>query len=660
MIELKEICSLSYQHKSVQPFSIQTSPNGTFSITTKTAVQIMKPQFKHNPDLNLFNLKPAVVQCPLDMPTNELDTEEVEIYNNADKLERKSLLLDQRFLPKLSNKDVSELVQSRAVAWNGSGKFAYLSTYGGIEIFEEINEDNEWKSVVNVGKEYLKYVKKDKKSPLKTMNELESHVEDLLLTSIVFCNVGDEEFLLATTKSSKMVTFRVNFQAKTVEIVRVSEIFERNINRMTVISTKNEVFVAVGSNEGQISLYKVQKSGEICSRNCLWEDKDLLAVSDVQISTLDDGFLAVASKGGHLLAFKLDSKMSCVKKSHEMLTSMPITGLMKTSETSFITVSLNNEVKSVQICPKTLKISSTNVQLDFSLSGNTVYGIAPSHNQAYFVLLSFVTQAHDHLTLRQPLNLTLCRLGSSNPIEKLLSMPSMSLKTATDYLELIRYLGAKDQKMLQLFEKSIDLTKNIGFTKNFEFQVKISAVLAGARFTYFRLRSAAESEVSTKRMERLGQILEVIRASHALNFLAKNGAKSEFECLSARCLRLSILEYVAATPATDELLKIYEALTPELIILAQKTENLGISEAESCTICGKMLEMNSLTCEEGHVTIRCCLTKVQIDDFNPKTCSQCQRSIWNDLEMIKKVIGSDENLLLCPLCDISFTNKVEN
>lgn len=65
---------------------------------------------------------------------------------------------------------------------------------------------------------------------------------------------------------------------------------------------------------------------------------------------------------------------------------------MKVGETSFIVTTLTGEIQSIDVSLQKLSIVYTDVRLDFSLPGCTLYGIAPSPNQAYFVLLSFVTQ----------------------------------------------------------------------------------------------------------------------------------------------------------------------------------------------------------------------------------------------------------------------------
>lgn len=249
----------------------------------------------------------------------------------------------------------------------------------------------------------------------------------------------------------------------------------------------------------------------------------------------------------------------------------------------------------------------------------------------------------------------MCRLASSDSIAQLLSVPSMSLSTAIDYAEVVRYMGAKDIKLLQSYEQSMNLTQNIGFTPEFLLQLKCAVILTGARFTFFRLRSKAEADVSSKRMERLCQILEVIRSYNILNCLLMQKREfSPFERLSGRCLRLSIQEYVATKPATDEFVKIYDVLTPELITLMQESAQFASGEPEVCSVCAKRLEMNSLKCEEDHFVVRCCISKVQITDLTPKMCLQCRRCVWNNLGALKKVVGDKEELLLCPLCDVSF------
>lgn len=230
----------------------------------------------------------------------------------------------------------------------------------------------------------------------------------------------------------------------------------------------------------------------------------------------------------------------------------------------------------------------------------------------------------------------------------------MMISIAIDCAELVRYLGAKDLKLIERYERSVNLTQNIGFTKEFLFLLKVSVILAGARYTYFRLRSSAEANVSSKRIDRLCQVLEVIRAYHVLTCLIQKSDYTPFEMLSGRCLRLWILEYVAVKPATDEFLKIYDVMTPELMILVQEAVRFSAGEAELCAVCDKRLEKVALQCEDGHFVVRCCITKAQVADLMPRMCRQCRKCVWHDLGELKKIVGDKEELLLCPLCDISF------
>lgn len=325
--ELREVCTLSYNHESVQPFSIQRSSEGVFSIMTKTSVQIIKPGFKFNPDLNLFNLMSSVLKCPQSMPTNKLPTDEQKIYDNANHLERETLLLDLRFLPKLSNKDRNEVVQSRAMAWSSKGLLAYLSNYGGLKIYEKTHGENEWESILDVTNEYLTYLTQGKTFPLNTMKELESFVQDILLTSLCFC----EEVLVVTTKSDKFVCFQIDSEPKSISVASVSNLSQHHVITIKPIvkstSTNVDRFLVAGSMDGQICVYKVSHTGDVLFQCCLWEDKDLLAVTAIEVSNLGQGFLVVASKGGHLVGFQLDSNLNCTNKTHEMIASMPITGM---------------------------------------------------------------------------------------------------------------------------------------------------------------------------------------------------------------------------------------------------------------------------------------------------------------------------------------------
>lgn len=230
----------------------------------------------------------------------------------------------------------------------------------------------------------------------------------------------------------------------------------------------------------------------------------------------------------------------------------------------------------------------------------------------------------------------------------------MKLTKLSDILEVVRYLSAKDHNLLQSYERSLDLTSEIGFSPKFNYHLKLSLILTGARYTYLRLRSNAEAEVTSNRIARLSQLLQIIRSFDILSSLTKKSKPNSFEKNSGRCLRLTLLEYIKSKPVTDEFQKIYDVLMPEMMILVQNSAKFGSRDIELCQVCDKSLDCESLVCEEGHISARCSITRVQLPMLMSRVCPQCKKCAWNDLDDLRMVVGEKDDLLLCPTCDISF------
>lgn len=328
---------------------------------------------------------------------------------------------------------------------------------------------------------------------------------------------------------------------------------------------------------------------------------------------------------------------------------------------------LNAEIKKVSITigqNPTPKLTIHPITLSFNLQGSSFYGFCSSPNRAYFVLASYVTQGFDHLVLRQPVNFTVCRLSDVIPFKRLMELEAKSFVKVQDLIEVVRFLAAKDIKIIYEYEKMLDLTANVGFHEEFLCKCKLGLVLASTRYTYFRLRSEAETEISSKRIERIGQILEVIKSYEILKQLVQATAKSgkdpsDFQKISMKCLRLSILNYIEAAPVTEDLARIHQVLSPFLTELILETPHLDVYPNEICTFCDlEVLGDTKMMCKEKHKTDRCCITKVQTALFNGRECSQCGRCSVESLENLKEIVLEGDSYLRCPLCDINLEQIV--
>lgn len=94
--------------------------------------------------------------------------------------------------------------------------------------------------------------------------------------------------------------------------------------------------------------------------------------------------------------------------------------------------------------------------------------------------------------------------------------------------------------------------------------------------------------------------------------LADKNCLTNFQKLSANCLRIFLLEYVekasSEKKAEERLKMIIEPITK----LCKELQFLEHTVPELCNYCNDFIETNKLTCKEHHTVFRCCISLVQV------------------------------------------------
>lgn len=675
-MELKEICTLSYAFESLQPFCIKASKTGTFSIMSKTSVQFLKPQFSFSMDLNRFNFLLDCIQCPQSCPTSQLDINEVEIYTRSEPAVKRELLLDQRYVPKLSN----YLIQSRAIAWSPpSGEradcyLAYLSNYGGLEVFADTGDGN-WKQCLNIGNKWFGHLVKDQTFPVKTFPELDDLVQDILITAMCWDENGSElsQRLLCVTKSNKFVLFsfviseQIEDNQDTI-IQQVVDINQKHVTALKWITLDGEkAWVVAGSLDGKVCLYDVDSQGGIELKTNLWDEMDQIGVGTIEYFNFQEKFVVVAAKGTHLLVFLVaKSDGSVISDSVQNIPGFSITGVTLLEPLSLLITSLDGSSSVIKITISTdnqVQILQETVSYTFNLSNHSLYGIATSPNLAYFIVAGFVTQTHDHLVLRQPANLFICRSTTVNPIQTLIANPFRNIHMMMDFAEAVRFIGGKSITDLRMLESQLDLNNAIGITPQYLSKLRAAVVVNAARYSYIRLRDNMQTKLCRKRAKALFQMMTFIRAHQILSQLIHVIPEIDTWNSNQKRVASSLLNFFQSFSSTtvdgytlhDIELKMVAIATPLIESIQHKVcESWPVPEI--CTFCDQEIALDSVICAEGHQTPRCSITQLQFDTLDPVTCPHCKQGIFEDYELLKDVTLGNANLLTCPLCSVPLIN----
>lgn len=669
MMELKDICSLSYSFEDLQPFCIKTNKHGAFCIMSKWCVQVLKPQFSFSMDMNRFNFQTDRLQCPQSCTTALLDTQDLEIYESATQAEKQDILIDKRYLPKLSD----ALIQSCATAWSppnprGYCYLAYLSNYGGLEIFSDVG-DGTWQTCLNVGNYWFGHLVKDIEFPIRNFKDLDKLVQDILFSTLCWdegCQGAPAQRLLCATKCNKLVLFSIFLDSQELDctnpdLINIQNIIEVEQKHVTALrwiqNDEGEALVVSGSLDGKICLYEITSTGSIELKRNLWDEKDHLAIGTIEYSTVDTNFLVIAVKGSHLLFFLLSQDGSMISDAVELIPGFSVTGLIMLDKLSFMITTLDGSscLIEVELPDNQIQVKTKNVSLAFNLSNYSLYGLAASPNKAYFMLASFATQPYDHLILRQPANFVLCRSTTIQHVQTLTANPDSNIYFLMDYAEVVRYMGGKDMPNLRVLESQIDLETNIGVSDAYLSQLRAAVVIQAARYSYFRLRSKEKTEKTRAYTSVLYQIVEVIRAFHILQQLIHKNPQNNTWTLdqkqSGHALLTFIKTFVNSTVENERLRTVQVNLAPVLQSVLAASSQI-IVPAEICTFCDEVINVGSLICNQGHQTPRCSITKLQIESISPVTCSYCKHSVIEDFEVLQSVTLANPKLMTCPLCNV--------
>jgi len=206
------------------------------------------------------------------------------------------------------------------------------------------------------------------------------------------------------------------------------------------------VFIVNFESEGKVK--RLEKIGFV-------EGLSRYTIMHMSFEELESGFLILTTKGCSLEAFLYDNQgryLSSVLKHVTVL----IASVQKYKKLTYFLSSIEENIfyfkffveNSILSCEETREIETGITKERFSIQG-----MAMSKNKAVLYLVLFPQQNFDHLVLRQPLTVSLFQISHHDPHQILLQNPTEKFTDYYDCLEVVRFLGARDDSTLSVLEE---------------------------------------------------------------------------------------------------------------------------------------------------------------------------------------------------------------
>lgn len=349
-MNFKEITTISQQGEPYVPFGLsRTHDDNIFCALNRKSAHILELQYNHHYDGNINVIQSSMEKPSNFIPSKELHTDAVYIYENASKEERHRLLLDPHLLStelNISENNISFISGRWSPKFGGKllsssscYYLAYLTNFGGCEIRTKAISERSWNVVISdVGKIWIDHYKKHS---INTFAALQKAVNEIQLTAISWNNqIFDGCLGFATiTASGTIVFFELNHTRET-KIIFEKHFCYKNTNTLewfTFHDKRKKVlsYLIIGDINGNIHLHtitidsKTSSVIDIGEMRTLFMENDGVRVHNVQwdyCSRLDRCIIIVC-KGMHLFTFLLNPRGDLLSTNIHYVGHYPINGM---------------------------------------------------------------------------------------------------------------------------------------------------------------------------------------------------------------------------------------------------------------------------------------------------------------------------------------------
>jgi hypothetical protein len=481
-------------------------------------------------------------------------------------------------------------------------------------------------------------------------DKLQKAADELMFCDFSWCPevIGSDRFIACLTLSRTVVFFSISGGNEVTQVH--SEMLDKTVNLIKWTRHGKDQFLFVNGEKGGLVRHSiVMQKGKVTGLTKIEERQGQLKIPITELeSWSEDSSIVIAVKSHSLEIFSRS-------KSFVQYIGLSVTGITSVSCSSpeFLITTLDNEVHHLRLSDdggSLLSFSRVSV-LNSQMNQDKfrAHGIAASKNKVLIYMALYPATANDHLTLKQPIHISINQFSPNDPYKLLLENESLRLTDYHDCVELVRFVGSSNmESMVSLTAMNYD----IGLTADFAYYLKIQLLVTKAKLTFYKTRSETVYEVTNERKQSIEKIIEVISAYCLLkNFVPKKN-QSNLSQLSIRCLSNFIAGYVAEDIQSPPFNQAHAAFKEDLVSVLNKAKaRAGFKGVEMCYYCDSSIEPDNLTCTANHQPPRCPITKLQLTAATSNRCSRCDCSVI-DRVTLKEVTGKDDST--CIYCDGHF------
>ena len=654
-LNLKSVFTFSHAQDLSLPFCLQSS--GEFIVLeAKTDLNVFslgKQLSSHHH--SKFQLRSETIPCSSYNVVKDLKVNQNNIFNKSSHKNKNDIMLNTNLFPDClpSSQQVMKS-QLSPYSVNLPVIIASMSSYGSIQLInyklgeEEVIESNSHSIIAE-----LCEIRKSEFSlgSYVKLEKLQEIVKELTFYNFDWCPeiVSDRRLIAAMTVSREIIFYEIN-RTNEVKSQLSYKLDNKSVNTLRWIVHGGRNFLVVADRKGDLSRFSLEViNGEVKSVKEIdkLEGKLKIPMQDIQIDSVGDSLLLLCTKSHSLEIFLLQSSGNY--KSISKYIGLSVTGITKISKDSlnYLMTTLNNEIFYMELavhCVDVVKIQRFEKveNSDMNPEKFNAYGITTSKNKVMTFVALHPRVTTDHLTIKQPLCLSLNLFSLNSPYKILINNDSLKLTEFFDCVEAVRFIGSKRLETLQVLEA---MDYEIALNAEFIYYLKVQLIVIDAKQIYYQTRSDSILELMRETELSIRQIIEVINAFIILKS-TKTTHKTAVRCL-ANFIRNYINEEILKEPFKTAQLTFKSELQELLINLPETI----IGSAEVCLYCAENIDTDKLTCSENHQMARCAITKLLLPLSAKSFCSICNCSVMN-LATLREITGNSD--ILCPYCDGRF------
>ncbi|XP_052896957.1 uncharacterized protein LOC128303909 [Anopheles moucheti] len=680
-MEMQELTAFQQSEEIIQPFTI-SCVGEVVIVCTKEHTLVLRLKYRHIVEDGAICYELSRIKCSHARPTGALLAKEDAIYNVSNIEQRRQIMLDQSFFP-----NIAKVYICNVQSWiSPVGIFednprdhliANLSNMGQLTIYRlEERWQSGWNKYVDVSDTWQTHIYDQHQ--IDTFEELKIMVDEMMITCFSWESVIYQRPVRFAfgTKSGKIVLCHLEPNCPKIEHVHQEEEASRVIKYISIEGQRH--FLLVGLETGRLAVYRFGKDSATQQVAYCAEYIATYLEQDISISAIEceverrangeDQLLILVVKGTYLLALEIAFDGTLHGSVTLNIENFMVTGLQQMCSRTYIVTTLPGKIFHIFIngsrSRNGMQIAVQEVKSDLNVGSYALYGVTASRTRTGWFFLGYPSRRYDHLLLRAPTCIFICRFNQQDALQALLLNKTNTLDNYHDAVEMVRFHGNKNGELLKQLE---DIALALSLDEQSMYQLKLQLIQLSAKISYQTKRCKAITENLSAQHQFICSLIEVIHACRVVNWLADLFASrtvlDPYQQDALRCLR-NFIRAISEEPYTGDYAYLLTELKPVLRHVLESTDHVTTPDImhEVCSFCEDQIEADSQCCLKNHQVFRCVLTKIQITlEDTEITCEMCQRYSVRP-EHLGTIFEHDTALVdyrKCCVCDAPF-KEIQN